>query len=62
MASGAEVAASLAGLQGPGAPEAEASLVEAITLSYTMHETELPETMADAAGALGDNEGDAALN
>ena len=40
----------------------EASLVEAITLSYTMHETELPEALADAGGVSDKNEGDAALN
>ncbi len=40
----------------------EASLIETITLSYTMHETELPDTVADAGAVAGANEGDAALN
>jgi len=40
----------------------EAGLVETITLSYTMHEAELPDAVADAGGASGGEEGDAALN
>lgn len=42
--------------------DSEASLVEAITLSYTMHETELSEALIDANGAMGGTKGDAALN
>jgi cytochrome c oxidase assembly protein subunit 11 len=40
----------------------EASLVETITLSYTMHETELPDAVADAGARSGGDKGEAALN
>lgn len=41
----------------------EGALVKTITLSYTMHETELPDALADAgAAASGEKTGNAALN